>query len=73
MYFETDIEYFYLHFPLKTAMRGLYFINFCVRILPPSRNSVLFPRKKRKNRNRRSHNHHFYNQNSDLTTWPLDV
>ena len=30
-----------LHFPLKTAMRGLNFFNFSASILPPSRNSLL--------------------------------
>lgn len=30
-----------VHFPLNTAMSGLYFFNFSTRILPPSRNSLL--------------------------------
>lgn len=38
-----------LHFPLNTAMRGLYFFNFSVRILPPSRNSLLLDKLKKGN------------------------
>lgn len=31
-----------LHFPLKTAIRGLYFFSFSTRIVPPSRSSLLW-------------------------------
>lgn len=34
-----------VHFPLNTAMSGLYFFNFSTRIFPPSRNSLLMGEK----------------------------